>query len=74
MMIPIIYPNGRHDMVKDFLLSKLIDEQEITQFKRSGGWVDIKSGKLRGHSNGHYLGPERRHLEPSLPEERVDIF
>ena len=74
MMIPIIYPNGRHDMVKDFLLSKLIDEQEITQFKRSDGWVDIKAGKLRGYSNGHYPGPERRQLEPSLPEELVDIF
>lgn len=74
MMIPVIYPNGRHDMVKDFLLSKLIDEQEISQFKRSEGWVDIKSGKLRGHSNGQYFGLERRQLEPSLPEELVDIF
>lgn len=73
MMIPVIYQNGRHDMVKDFLLTKLIDQEEISQFKRSEGWVDIKKGKLR-RTTGHYFGPERRQQEAALPAELVDIF
>jgi hypothetical protein len=73
MMIPVIYPNGRHDMVKDFLLNKMIIEQQITRFKRSDGWIDINSSRLRGKGRKLYAGPERRQQE-EITAELADIF
>ena len=63
MLIPVIYPNGKHDMVKSYLLDRLIAAQQIRQFRRSEGWVDINSKQIRGKSNIYYLGPERRAQE-----------
>ena len=61
MLIPIIYPNGKHDMVKDFILTKMIDNREIAKFKRRYGWVNIDSNKIRESRDlGSYNGPERR--------------
>jgi len=61
MLIPVIYPDGRHDMVKEFILTKLIEENGIEKFKRSDGWVDIDSDKVRGKRwRPSYAGPERR--------------
>ncbi len=61
MLISVIYRDGKHDMVKDFILNRLIEEEKITRFKRSDGWVDIKTGPLRGMTRPQrYLGPERR--------------
>lgn len=61
MLISVIYQDGKHDMVKDFILSRLIEEQKIAKFKRSDGWVDIKSGPLRtAPGRTRYTGPERR--------------
>ncbi len=62
MMIPIVYTNGRHDMIKDFMLSKLIDSRGISKFKRSSGWVDINSSEVRNSFKSDYTGPERRNL------------
>ena len=73
MMISVIYPNGRHDMVKDFLLNKMINEKKIASFKRSTGWVDINSSLIRGKRRKAYIGPERRHQESDVPE-LADIF
>jgi len=74
MLIPVIYPNGRHDMVKDFLLTRLIEQDEIIQFKRKEGWIDIKSDKIRDNKRKYYSGPERRHLDPAIPPELTEIF
>lgn len=74
MLIPVIYPNGNHDMVKDFLLNKMIEQQEIIQFKRKEGWIDIKSDKVRAQSRKFYNGPERRQLDPAIPPELTEIF
>lgn len=74
MLIPVIYPNGRHDMVKDFLLTSMIEQQEIIQFKRKDGWIDIKSDKIRAKRKNFYNGPERRQLDPSIPVELSEIF
>lgn len=74
MLIPVIYPNGRHDMVKDFMLTMMIERQEISQFKRSDGWVDIKSDKIRGKKPKFYNGPERRQLDSNIPKELTETF
>lgn len=61
MLIPVIYPNGSHDLVKDFYLDYLISSKKIEKFKRSSGWVSITSPLIRGkRSRAYYLGPERR--------------
>ncbi len=61
MLISVIYHDGKHDMVKDFILNRLIEEEKITKFRRSDGWVDIKTGPLRGMAKHRsYAGPERR--------------
>lgn len=74
MLIPVIYPNGRHDMVKDYILTRMIEHHEIIQFKRNEGWVDIKSGNIRSDKRKFYNGPERRQLDPTLPAELTEIF
>ena len=74
MLIPVIYPNGKHDLVKDFMLTDLIVSQGIVQFKRSNGWVNITTADIRtAKSFSLYSGEERRQVE-SLPAELLDIF
>ena len=75
MLIPVIYPNGKHDQVKDFTLSKLIDDQSIAKFKRSNGWVDISTDNIRkARIKSFYRGEERRQTELINPDETIDIF
>jgi len=63
MLIPVIYPSGSHDLVKDFYLDYLIAEEKIEQFKRSDGWISIDSPNIRGkRTKQRYAGPERRQI------------
>lgn len=61
MLIPVIYPDGRHDLVKPFILDRLIDREEVRSFKRSSGWValGVDPVRTRRGDNG-YQGAERR--------------
>ncbi len=75
MLIPVIYPNGKHDQVKDFTLSRLIDDQSIAKFKRSNGWVDISSDNVRkARTKSFSRGEERRQAELINADETIDIF
>jgi len=61
MLIPVIYPDGKHDLVKDFTLSQLIIQRSIVKFKRKQGWVDINSDELRkSDERSVYFGREKR--------------
>jgi hypothetical protein len=63
MMLPVVYTDGRFDLVKDFMLRLLIRSRKVTKFKRSSGWVDVNSQYVRRTgNNGSYSGPERRRL------------
>lgn len=74
MLIPVIYPDGKHDLVKDFMLSRLIDDQGIVQFKRKDGWISINADDIRANrSMSLYSGEERRQTK-TLTTEIVDIF
>ena len=74
MLIPVIYPNGKHDLVKDYLLSRLIDDKGIIKFKRSNGWVSATASNIRNTEKlSYYDGPKRR-LQDSEIEELVEIF
>jgi len=61
VLIPVIYLNGKQDMVKEFFLAELIERREIEKFKRREGWVRLPFDQIRrqGHSES-YSGPERR--------------
>ena len=53
--------DGSQLQVSKAELSKLLEKGKIARFKRSGGWVDADSEKLRGSmKNTFYAGVERR--------------
>lgn len=47
MLIQVSYPDGRNDYVKGFVLDKLIEEKQISKFKRSSGWVTVGVDPVR---------------------------
>jgi len=74
MLIPVIYPNGSHDLVKDFYLDYLIEEKKIDQFKRRDGWVSIFANNIRSKKRDlKYSGPERRQNMSNQEQEKIDI-
>ena len=74
MLIPVIYSDGKHDLVKDFTLPKLIVKRSIVKFKRKQGWVDINSDELRkSDERSVYFGRERRHIEHQDVEREAAI-
>jgi hypothetical protein len=72
MMIRILYPDGRYDMVVVSQLNRLIAANRISGFRRATGWVFTDRDPIRKDSKGFYLGPERRHPmgRMSHPEQR----
>lgn len=80
MAIPIKFDDDKIDHVPKTYFDLLLNSGCITAFRRSDGeWVDIKTGRLRGHSTKDtYRGPERREssavfrrmidIEPDLPK------
>ena len=60
MLIRVVYQNNKHDLVKPFLLGKLIASGQVKKFLRSDGWAIIGVSPLRGNNDGRYGGIERR--------------
>jgi len=60
VLIPVIYLNGKQDMVKEFFLAELIERQKIEKFKRREGWVRLPFDQIRQGNSESYSGPERR--------------
>ena len=70
MLIPVIYLNGKQDMVKDYLLNKLIEQRSITRFKRSEGWIELATGRIRSREPlPGFAGPERRRIRSIEAED-----
>lgn len=63
MLIPVVYHNGRHDWVKPPILDQLIQDQVISRFRRSSGWVEIGKDPIRQGNRKVYCIPERRQAE-----------
>ncbi len=59
MLIRVVYPNNKYDMVKDYVLNELIASGKIKSFYRSSGWAVVGRDRIRGEG-GLYGGPERR--------------
>jgi hypothetical protein len=60
MMIRVMYNDGNFDIVKPDLLDMLIEQQSITSFKRSEGWIVLGRDPTRKTRHQDYTGPERR--------------
>ena len=53
--------DGKLRQISKTELNKLLEQGKIARFKRSSGWIDAESGKVRGSSkNTFYAGIERR--------------
>lgn len=57
--IEVMYPDGETDAISPYLLNTYIQTGKIVRFKRSGDWVLVSEGPLRGE-DGRYQGRERR--------------
>ena len=61
MGILVQYSDKTFDAVSNKDLDTLIASRKIIAFRRSGGWVDVSTGPLRGQGpRQEYAGPERR--------------
>ena len=64
MLIRVVYPSGKYDMVKESALDRLIDEKAIHSFKRSNGWVLLGVDPLRNpRAKIEYSGQKRRAVD-----------
>jgi hypothetical protein len=59
-MILVMYKNGRCAKVPAPLLGRLIQQGEISHFRRASGWVQVGDGPVRRSSTPLYPGPEKR--------------
>lgn len=60
MMIRVMYPDGKTEMVRPPLLALLIKRERIQQFRRDNGWSVLGKDPIRQHQARDYPGPERR--------------
>lgn len=60
MQIKVKFINGQIELVRPRELQELIDARRISQFRRSGGWVDLGKDSIRSTLRGGYAGFERR--------------
>lgn len=59
MLVRVMYQNDKFDMVKPFILDKLIFSGKLKKFFRLEGWVTIGVDPIRTTAVS-YKGPERR--------------
>lgn len=62
MLIRVIYNNGSHDMVKRWVLDRLLQEGKVKQFRRAGRWVAPGHDLMRREGERIYRGNERRRI------------
>ena len=60
MLIRVIYKNGKLDLVKPKMLDYLLEDDKVTGFMRSTGWVFIGTDSIRRGEPEGYRGEERR--------------
>lgn len=62
MLIRVMYTNGKFDMVKPKLLEELLENKQISSFKRSEGWAVVGRDAIRRKpsTSDQFNGIERR--------------
>lgn len=59
-MILVMYQDGRCARVPAPLLGRLIQQGEISHFRRASGWVEVCRDPVRRNFIPLYPGPEKR--------------
>lgn len=61
MLLRVMYPGQRYDLIKAARLNEMIEAGKITMFQRSGGWVRVGIDPIRSKkTDPSYNGAERR--------------
>lgn len=60
MLIPVVYKNGKEDLVEQKFLDILLHIGEIQEFRRSDHWVNVAEDPIRSSQQSHYNGDNRR--------------
>jgi len=61
MLISVEYSNDKYDLVKPFLLDKLIASGQVKKFFRLGQWATAQQYRIR-RNDAQYDGLERRNI------------
>lgn len=59
-MIPVVYKNGKEDMVEQKFLDILLHLGEVQEFRRSDHWVNVSEDPIRSSRQCEYSGDNRR--------------
>ena len=59
-MIPVVYRNGKEDLIEQKFLDILLHIGEIQEFRRSDHWVNVTEDPIRSHRQATYSGNNRR--------------
>ena len=59
-MIPVVYKNGKEDLVEPKFLDILLYIGEIQEFRRSDHWVNVAEDPIRSSRQSEYSGDNRR--------------
>ncbi len=62
MLIRVMYRDGSYDIVKDNILDRLIQNEKILKFYRSGHWAVVGREPVRG-MGGSGTGYRRRRYD-----------
>lgn len=67
-MIPVVYRNGKEDLVEQKFLDILLHIGEVQEFRRSDHWVNVTEDPIRSSRPNEYQGNNRRfHDGTELP-------
>ena len=67
-MIPVVYRNGKEDLVEQKFLDILLHIGEIQEFRRSDHWVNVTEDPIRSSQRDEYGVINRRvHDGTELP-------
>ena len=59
-MIPVVYRNGKEDLVEQKFLNILLHIGEIQEFRRSDHWVNVTEDPIRSSQQSDYGDVDRR--------------
>jgi len=60
MLIPVMLKDGSEEVVRPRVLDRMLEDGDVSFFRRSSGWVVVGRDAVRGMGGNVYRGKERR--------------